>query len=333
MRRIDGLVENSRRIISVNRNLGFFTTGYNYLIQIVPALIIAPRFIRGEVEFGVITQSTMAFTQLLGAFSLFINQVGSITAFAAVCARLGELGGAVEKMDADGSGIETVEDNGRVAYERLTLRSPRGDAALLAEASVSITRGMRVLVTGPDEAALVALFRATAGAWRCGGGRIVRPALDAILFLPQQPYLPPGTLRAVLIPPGTGQDVPDERILAAIRDGGLDPVVQRAGGLGAEQDWMATLSLGEQQQLAVTRLILGSPMFAFLDRPSTALGRETLRPTLERLTACSISYVSFEPTTETVPVELYDAVLRIHADATWSWERTGPADLRADSTP
>ena len=100
--RIDELVENFRRITSVNRNLGFFTTGYNYLIQIIPALIVAPRFIRGEVEFGVITQSAMAFAQLLGAFSLIINQFGSISSFAAVVARLSALAGAVESKDVDG---------------------------------------------------------------------------------------------------------------------------------------------------------------------------------------------------------------------------------------
>ena len=100
LHRIDELVDNYRRITSVNRDLGFFTTGYNYLIQIIPALIIAPRFIRGEIEFGVITQSAMAYAQLLGAFSLIINQFGSISSFAAVVARLSELVGAVDRESA-----------------------------------------------------------------------------------------------------------------------------------------------------------------------------------------------------------------------------------------
>src|SRR3954449_1160703 len=101
LNQIDELVGNFRRITSVNRNMGFFTTGYNYLIQIIPALIVAPRFIRGEVEFGVITQSAMAFAQLLGAFSLIINQFGSISSFAAVVARLSALAGAVDRKDVD----------------------------------------------------------------------------------------------------------------------------------------------------------------------------------------------------------------------------------------
>src|SRR5205807_3330338 len=94
-RRLDGLVDNFRRITSVNRNPGFFTTGYNYLIQILPILIVVPLYIRGEVEFGVVTQSAMAFAQLLGAFSLIVNQFQSLSSFAAVMVRLDALAGAV----------------------------------------------------------------------------------------------------------------------------------------------------------------------------------------------------------------------------------------------
>jgi putative ATP-binding cassette transporter len=93
LRRVDSLTDNFRRIISVNRNVGFFATGYNYLIQIIPMLIVAPLFIRGKVEFGVITQSAVAFAQLLGAFSLIVNQFQSISSFAAVIARLSALVG------------------------------------------------------------------------------------------------------------------------------------------------------------------------------------------------------------------------------------------------
>src|SRR6266542_4219933 len=81
-RRLDDLTANMRRLIAVNRNLAFFTNGYNYLIQIIPALVVAPLFIRGEVEFGVITQSTMAFSVLLGALSLVVTQFQSISSFA-----------------------------------------------------------------------------------------------------------------------------------------------------------------------------------------------------------------------------------------------------------
>ena len=82
----------------MNRNLSFFTTGYNYLIQIIPVLIVAPMFFRGEIEFGVVTQSAMVFATLLGAFSLIVTQFQSISSFAAVIVRLSELAFSIERF-------------------------------------------------------------------------------------------------------------------------------------------------------------------------------------------------------------------------------------------
>ena len=319
MKRIDGLVQNFRRIISVNRNLGFFTTGYNYLIQLIPVLLVAPQFIRGEVEFGVITQSTMAFTQLLGAFSLIVNQFASISSFGAVIARLAGFAEAMDAIDIDRPKIETLEDRDRVAYERLTLRASRDDGALLTDLSLSIRRGTRVLIMGQNEAARIALFRATAGIWARGEGRIVRPPLDAIFFLPQQPYLIPGSLRQLLVGSQQEKEISDERISAAIRDVGLDSLVHQFGGLHVEHDWPTILSLGDQQRLVIVRMILARPSFAILDRVSTTLGSTQLDECLQRLTDNSITYINFD---EAAPSpELYDEVLEIDACGGWKWQR------------
>ena len=176
-RGLEELTNNYRRIIAVNRNLGFFTTGYNYLIQIIPAVIVAPLYIREEVEFGVITQSAMAFAQLLGAFSLIVTQFQSISSFAAVLARLNALNDAFQQAHAPvTAGIEVREEAGRLAYDQLTLRSPRDGRALVADLSITIPRGTRLLVLGPDDTAKVALFRATASMWDTGEGRISVPA-------------------------------------------------------------------------------------------------------------------------------------------------------------
>jgi putative ATP-binding cassette transporter len=94
--RLDQLAENFRRITTVNRNVGFFSTGYNWLIQLIPILIIAPAFMRGEIEFGVITQSAMVFTTLVAAFSLVVTQFQSLSTYAAVVSRLGSLVDAFE---------------------------------------------------------------------------------------------------------------------------------------------------------------------------------------------------------------------------------------------
>jgi putative ATP-binding cassette transporter len=94
--RLERIVENFRRITTVNRNVGFFSTGYNWLIQLIPILIVAPAFMRGEVEFGVITQSAMVFTTLVAAFSLVVTQFQALSTYAAVVWRLGSLLDAFE---------------------------------------------------------------------------------------------------------------------------------------------------------------------------------------------------------------------------------------------
>jgi vitamin B12/bleomycin/antimicrobial peptide transport system ATP-binding/permease protein len=96
--RLDDLVANFRKITSINRDVGFFTTGYNWMIQIIPALIIAPAFIERKIEFGVITQSAVAFSTLVAAFSLIVTQFfQSLSSYAAVVARLSALVEAVEQ--------------------------------------------------------------------------------------------------------------------------------------------------------------------------------------------------------------------------------------------
>jgi putative ATP-binding cassette transporter len=328
--RIDALVENQRRITSVNRNLAFFTTAYNYLIQILPALIVAPLFIRGQVEFGVVTQSGIAFAQLLGAFSLVVNQFQSLSSYAAVTVRLGALGDAIDRMrPAARHAIETVEDCGRFACEGLTLRAPNGARPLVNDLSVEVQSGARLLVTGPNEAARVALLRAVAGLWDAGAGRIVRPPLDEVLFLPQRPYLPPGTLRELLLRTGKERVTPDEKLLAALDEFGLGAVLQRAGGLDAELDWPAELSLEEQQLVTFARLTLAGPRFAVLDRPASSVGPAQVRRALQRLTAGSISYVTVGEGTEDLGE--YDAVLELEADGRWNWKPVGSGTQPGES--
>ena len=315
-RRFDDLTANMRRIIAVNRNLALFTNGYNYVIQIIPALVVAPLFIRGEVEFGVITQSAMAFSTLVGALSLVVTQFGSISSFAAVVTRLGSLADAMEQgLSPAAAPIDVREDEAHVAYERLTLLSPGSDHVLLRDLSVSVPHGTRVLIVGPNDAAKVALFRATAGIWENGSGRIVRPGLDSILFLPERPYLSPGTLRDVLVREGV---IGDEQIATVLHGLGLEPVLERTGGLDVERDWDDVLSLGEQQLFSVARVVLAAPRFAFLERPRAALGSEQTDRILSLLWERSITYLTLGDGGDSLGD--YDAVLELAGDGGWTWK-------------
>jgi putative ATP-binding cassette transporter len=358
LNRLDALVANFRDIIAVNRNLGFFTTGYNWLIQIIPALVVAPMFISGKVEFGVIPQATMAFAHLLGAFSLIVNQFQSISSFAAVITRLDGLAEAIEQAQSAetaatercehhrpmiecpicaerlklASALELCEESEDIAYEHVTLRSPEDGRTLVKDLSVSIPQGRRLLIVGPNDAAKVALLRATAGIWGTGAGRIARPEDRQLYFLPERPYLPPGTLRDLLVRTGQEPLISDDRIREVLAELKLESLLARIGGLEAELDWDDALSLGEQQLLAIARLLLAKPRFAFLDRISTALNPEDVAHILDLLSKQSITYLTLGRSRHGKrdtddKLEDYDAALELAEDGTWVWRWIGAGQI------
>jgi len=317
---LETFVANFRKITSVNRNVGFFTTGYNWLIQIIPALIVAPSFIAGQIEFGVITQAAMAFTLIVNAFSLIITQVQSLSNFAAVVDRLNSLVEALERTPpAEGAGIQMSEEDRRVAYEEVTLLSPVEGQPVLKDLSISIPFGSRVLISGSNETGKLTLFRATAGLWPSGKGRIIRPAATDIYFLAERPYLPPGTLREVLVDQKLEHSIADGQIRDLLHELDLDPVLVRAGGLNIEKDWGTLLSLGEQQLLAFVHILLAAPNFVFLDRAGTALNPGQLQKILKMLSKNSITYINIGESDDLR--DLYDAVLEIDELGTWRWRQ------------
>lgn len=320
--RLEALTDNFRLIVNVNRNLGFFTTGYNYLIQIIPALVVAPLFIAGQAEFGVITQAAMAFGHLLGAFSLIVTQFQSISNYTAVIARLSALREAMDRARAPTApSINLCTVCAQVAYEHLSLTSPRSGRILVDDLSLALPVGTRLLIRAQDESATYALFRATADLWDSGEGRILRPGHDDILFLPERPYLPPGTLREVLLRTEQIQEVPTDRILRTLHELGLDPALKRAGGLDVEHKWQEILSLGEQQLLAFSRVLLASPEFVFLDHPTRALSECQVGELLQTLRAHMISYLTLGD--EDDDTADYAQLLEIAADGSWTLRPLG----------
>ncbi len=315
--RLDSLVANFRQVTAINRNVGFFSTGYNWLIQIIPALMVAPSFFAGKIEFGVVTQSAMVFSTLVAAFSLIVTQYQSLSNFAAVVARLSSLTEAIERSQTTAdSGVETVEQEGRLAYERLTLLRSEGGGPLIEDLSASIPAGGRVLISGPNQAAGLALFRATAGIAVAGSGRIVRPPSKGVGFRPERAYLPAGSLRQILTSEEEEIDASDDRILELLRELDLDRVVDDVGGLDAEHDWASRLSLRDQQLLASARVLLLSPSFVFLHRIGSALGPRLMGRVLDALSRRSIGWVICG---DAEPALRYDAVLECKEDGSWTW--------------
>lgn len=344
--RLTDLTTNFRTIISVHRTVGFFTTGYNWMIQIIPALVVAPLFIEGDVAFGVVTQSAVAFGHLLGAFSLIVTQFQAISAFAAVVARLNALFKAIDEPPATtlSAGLTVIEIPDRIMYENVTLRSVRRQRLLIEELNFTILPGQRTLVRGPDNAARFALLRATAGAWTSGTGHLQRPPLSQLMFLAERPYLPPGTLHDIMLPiddfwrvdrSADGRQTrarhaaraTDEQIIDTLHTLEADGLATRAGGFDHEQNWENLFTLNDQQLLICARLLLLAPQFVFLERPAATLEPSQLARLLRLLTARGITYVVLDK--DVADLRPYDRLLDLDAGGAWKTSTVPHAEVSA----
>ncbi len=296
---LNSVLENTYWIIGWSRNLGFFTNGYNYLAPIIPVLIVGPMFMRGTVEFGVITQAEGAFAAVLGALSIIIAQIENLSSFTAGIRRLGDLWDNLDEFDAEDAReaeeakIEVNEEALHLKLDDVTVQTPRGDKTLAQHLSFQLPRRGSLLIMGESGAGKSSLLRTIAGLWQSGSGAIDRPAHNRLIFLPQKPYMVPGNLRAQLMYPLDEKDAKDEAITAVLEQVNLHDIFARVGGdLSKVVDWTNVLSLGEQQRVAFARLFLKKPAIAFLDEATSALDEENERFLYEKLRASGIAFVS-----------------------------------------
>jgi putative ATP-binding cassette transporter len=259
----------------MRKRMLWFSTFYNQLAVIFPFVTAAPRYFSGAILLGNLIQISNAFGQVQGNLSWFINSYAAIASWKSSVDRLTSFDQAMaqaEAAGAAGAGI-TVEPRSQaeVKLEDVDLCVPDGKP-LLAGLSANFEPGERVLVSGPSGAGKSTLFRALAGIWPYGAGKIVLPQLKRLFFLPQKPYVPIGNLRnAVTFPamPGTFTDAEIAEALTACRLGDY------ASKLDESHNWDRRLSPGEQQRLAIARAILQRPDWLFLDEATSAVDPET----------------------------------------------------------
>lgn len=314
-RRLAALIDNAKDIAYLNRRLNFFTNNYNYLIQFIPVVIVAPLYLQKKVEFGVISQAMMAFAQVLGGFSLLVTQFQSLSTYAATISRLDALAEAIDaakRLDnsrrAGHAGI-AVKVGDKLAAEGLSLASADG-RPLVERLDFEVLPGGRLLVVGSGGEAKYELFRTFAGVWDHGEGRVVRPDRDKLMFLPESPYASSGRLRDQF---AAGAD--DGKIREALQLAELEALLDRPEGLDAERDWSSTLSVAERQQLAVARLLVAGTPFAILDRVADALGPGRAVRLYAALAATETALLSVGDAA--MLGEFHDEILEIREDGTW----------------
>ncbi|MFS0516538.1 ABC transporter ATP-binding protein/permease [Nostoc sp. UIC 10607] len=293
-RRFSNLIKSAKRKIDWERNKDIFSRGYQAIIQIFPFIVLGPLHIRDEIDFGEVGQASLACNLFANALAELINEFGTSGRFSSYVERLGEFTDALEfvtKEPEKVSTIKTIEEN-HLAFDNVTLQTPNYEQVIVEDLSLSVQPGEGLLIVGPSGRGKSSLLRAIAGLWNAGTGRLVRPSLEEVLFLPQRPYIILGTLREQLLYPNTNREMSDAELKEILQQVNLQNLLSRVDGFDTEVPWENILSLGEQQRLAFARLLVTRPSFTILDEATSALDLINEEKLYQQLQSTKTTFIS-----------------------------------------
>ena len=273
--RFGAVVTNWWQIMRRQKRLTYFTSGYSQAGWIFPSVVAAPRYFQGDLSLGGLMQTIGAFSQVQDSLSFFVQSYKQIAEWCSVVERLSGFERALERVRiqaAAGGGVQQADGKDtHIIVEGVDLELPDGQP-LIADVNLSVLSGDTVLLGGASGSGKSTLLRAIAGIWPFGRGEIRRARDARILFLPQKPYLPIGTLREVVSYPMPAGGVNDARLREALEAVGLPDL---AGRLNEAGHWALQLSPGEQQRIAFARALVQEPDWLFLDEATSAVDEPT----------------------------------------------------------
>jgi vitamin B12/bleomycin/antimicrobial peptide transport system ATP-binding/permease protein len=257
--------------MSRTKQLSFLTASYSQISVVFPFIVVTPAYFAGHLQLGGLTQTAGAFNSVQSALSFFINVYRQLAEWRAVIARLDGFEASINAARALGITTPAIAvvaaPAPQIRLDALDVALPDGKPLVAAD-GIAFAPREQVLVTGPSGSGKSTLFRAIAGIWPFGRGKVSIPAGAKVMTLPQRPYLPIGPLAAAVAYPGVAGTFDPARIRDLLVAVGLPAL---AGRLDDEQHWNRMLSLGEQQRIGVARAILHAPDYLFLDEATASL--------------------------------------------------------------
>lgn len=268
----------SLALMQAKRRLMWMTNGYAMLGIIYPTLVASPRYFTGEISLGGLMQITAAFGQVQTSLTWFVDNFPLIAEWRSHVSRVLELDDMLRTTiestteSGDVTRISLLEESypegeEAVAFEDLQITLADGNV-VIAETNAKIARGEKVLIMGESGSGKSTLMRAASGLWPWGSGSIRLPERSKIMFMPQRPYLPLGTLRAAIAYPAAARRFKRKAVEAALKRVGLAHLI---GRMDESERWDRLLSGGEQQRVAFARALLHKPDWIFMDEATAAL--------------------------------------------------------------
>jgi putative ATP-binding cassette transporter len=268
--KFNDVFDNYMRIVRVRKRLRMFTSAYDQASGYIPIIVGAPFYFLGKIQLGALVQVSRAFGNVNSSLNFFVTAYVGLAEFKATLDRLTTFDASIERaraLQSQERGITVSPQRGdALTIDDLTLDLPTG-RPLLHVARLSLSAHEPTLLVGPSGSGKSTLFRAIAGIWPFGTGKITEPQA-ALMLLPQRPYIPIGTLRAAVAYPAPADAFTDLEMRDALQDSGL---VHLVAGLNDADNWQLRLSGGEQQRLAIARALLAKPDWLFLDEATSAL--------------------------------------------------------------
>lgn len=319
--KFEKVIENFARLIKKQRSLNLFQRAFSRLDLVLPAVILADAVLSGQMEVGRAIQAAGAFSAVLSAVGVIVDNFESLSRFVAGIDRLQALSQLVmphaesKPVAPDAHPRIETRSGQHLALEALTLHPPQSERVLIKELSLAVMPGDALLITGDSGCGKSSLLRAIAGLWHTGSGVIQHPPLEQLFFLPQQPYLQMGTLRSQLIYPSAQSPLSDEQLSEILEQVHLPLLAGRVGGLDAVHDWEKLLSVGEQQRVAFARVLVHQPSIVILDEATSALDSENEAALYARLRASGTTLISIAH--RAAVLRHHTHVLRLMGDGAW----------------
>jgi len=280
--RFGKVLGNYLQLINAQKRLIWFTSFFGQAAVVFPFVVAAPRFFSGAIQLGELMQISSAFGQVQGALSWFVDSYSSLASWRATTDRLTsfeESFQAIAPVEPAQTATELIANNNTLGTQDLQVALP-GGTVLLAGTALHAAAGDRVLLQGPSGSGKSTLFRTLAGIWPFAKGQVQLPAQT--MFIPQRPYFPNGPLREALAYPEAPTRYTDAQLQQALSDALLPDLADQ---LDTADAWSQKLSGGEQQRLAIARVLLKKPRWVFADEATSALDEATEASVYKRLLA------------------------------------------------